>query len=213
MASWYVIGFELTPTTPWSRTSASNSPETRWPRRMKSSQTLWPSAKRRSARLLMIVSFLRRRRHAVATAGPAAGSSRSAPDGLRQTQQSSLGVAQHRGAVTPGHVGRWLFEDHALGDQRLVGAIHVRDDEVDGRLARRPPLLRRPGERRHEAQARAGSGADEQVVEPRLVIAVGEAQHLGVEALALRHVAAAVVGVVGDHPDGAGHGPRGGRRL
>jgi len=57
-----------------------------------------------------------------------------------------------------------------------MGLIDILDDEVKGRLARRPPLLGGPGIGGHEPEARAAPGRDVEIVVVGVVLAVGEAK-------------------------------------
>src|SRR5947199_9731565 len=98
---------------------------------MKSSHTLWPRLRSCSMRLLMFFSgFLRRR-------------SGTSCDALREADGSSLGVTQDGDPLAPGHVLWRLFELDPLERELAVGPVHVLHDEVERRLARRTPLLRR----------------------------------------------------------------------
>src|SRR5437870_2002783 len=152
MAWWKIVGFEVTPATPIS-IRRSNSPETRCPRRMKSSHTLCPRFRSCSMRLLMLFSGF-----------PHPRRSGTSCDALREADGAALGVAQDGDPVAPGHVLGRLLERDPLEGELAVGPVHVLHHEVERGLARRPPLLRRPGHRGHETHARRGAGLHHEVI-------------------------------------------------
>src|SRR5262245_43663769 len=157
MASWKMVGLEVTPTTPWA-TWRSNSPSSRRPRRMKSSHTLWPRSKSLAA---LVMGRLR-----ILSPGALLG----------EIDRAALRIPESRPAVPPRHVGRSLLEGRSFGHQVGVRAIHVAHHQVDRGLARWAPQLGWTWHRRHEPQARARPCDNEQVVHLRIVLEVGEAE-------------------------------------
>src|SRR4030095_5756228 len=114
-----------------SRTRASNSPEARCPRRMKSSQTLCPSAKSCWIRLAMRSPLLR---------PPAAPSVPPAP---YQHHDAPFRVLKHGDAPAVREIDGIVVERGAPGNQVPVGPVDVGDGEGERRLSRRPALLLR----------------------------------------------------------------------